>query len=306
MRIVFMGTADFSATVLEKLNEKHPVCAVITGLDKQMGRGQQVKFSPLKEKALSLGIPVMQYEKVSRDGIEDVSALNADVIITAAFGQILSERFLQIPKFGVLNVHASLLPKYRGSSPIQWAIINGEQKTGITIMRTVKAIDAGDVLLTKEIEIGRANAGEMFDSLAELGGDAINEAIDLLEEGNAVFTPQNHAEATHCSMISKADGRINFAKTSREIDCFVRGMTPWPSAFLMYDEKILKVFDVESVNYDGSEPCGTVVYADRRHGIVVKTLDGAVRLSTIQLQGSKRMTDADFLLGHSIPIGIEL
>lgn len=232
MKIVFMGTPDFSAIVLEKLNSVYPVSCVVTGLDKPTGRGYQLKPSPLKVKAQELGIPVLQYEKVSREGLDDMRNLNPDVVVTAAFGQILSESFLAIPKFGVLNVHASLLPKYRGSSPIQWSIINGDEESGISVMRTVKAVDAGDVLLEKATPIGKKeNAGELFDRLAILGGEAIVEAIGLLESGKATFTPQDESKVSHCSMISKEDGNVDFAKTAHQIDCFVRGMTPWPSAY---------------------------------------------------------------------------
>lgn len=305
MKIVFMGTPDFSAVVLEKLNSVYPVSAVVTGLDKPSGRGYKMQFSPLKEKAIELGIPVLQYAKVSREGIDEISALEPDVVVTAAFGQILSDAFLQIPKYGVLNVHASLLPKYRGSAPIQWAIIDGEKTTGITIMRTVKRVDAGDILLKKEIEIGeKETAGELFDRLAILGGEAIVEAISLLENGKANFVEQDESLATHCRMISKDDGLIDFCKTAKEIDCFVRGMTPWPSAYIHFDnDKILKVFDIESVECDSDANFGEVVFADKKNGLVIKCKDGAVRLKSLQLQGSKRMSDTDFLLGHKVEVG---
>ncbi len=309
MKIVFMGTPDFSAVVLEKLNSVFPVCAVVTGLDKPSGRGYQLKPSPLKVKAIELGIPVLQYEKVSREGIEDIKNLNPDVVVTAAFGQILSEKFLSVPKFAVLNVHASLLPKYRGSSPIQWAVINGEKETGITIMRTVKAVDAGDVLLEKVTPILKnETAGELFDRLAVLGGEAIVEALKLVESGNAVFTPQDDSLATHCSMIAKEDGNIDFSKTAEQIDCFVRGMTPWPSAYTHLFGKTLKVFAVEkadSANADKFD-CGQVVLANSKNGLLVKASDGVVRLKEIQLEGAKRMSDNNFLLGKKIEIGEKL
>lgn len=304
MKIVFMGTPDFSAVVLEKLNSVYPVSAVVTGLDKPVGRGYQLKPSPLKVKAEELGIKVLQYEKVSKEGIDDIKALEPDVIVTAAFGQILSEAFLQVPKFAVLNVHASLLPKYRGSSPIQWAILNGDKETGITIMKTVKAVDAGDILLQKSTKIGEEEtAGELFDRLALLGGEAIVEAISLVESGKAHFVPQNDEEATHCSMIAKEDGKISFAKTAAELDCFVRGMSPWPSAYTEYDGKKLKVFKVEKVDDELSHKVGEVVFADAKNGLVVQAKDGLVRLKDIQLEGAKRMSDIDFLRGRKIEIG---
>lgn len=308
MKIVFMGSPDFSATVLEKLNSVYPVSAVVTGLDKPVGRGYQLKPSALKVKAQELSIPVLQYEKVSREGIEDIENLNPDIVVTAAFGQILSERFLAIPKYGVLNVHASLLPKYRGSSPIQWSIINGDEQSGITIMRTVKAVDAGDILLEKATPIGEdETAGELFDRLAILGGEAICEAISLVESGKAVFVPQDESKATHCSMISKEDGNIDFSKTARQIDCFVRGMSPWPSAFTHVFGKTLKVFKVEKtdcdIDYIDSFESGQVVKSSAKDGLFVKVADGVIRLSQIQLEGGKRMSDNAFLLGRNVEIG---
>ena len=313
MKIVFMGTPDFSAVVLEKLNSVYPVSAVVTGLDKPVGRGYNLAPSPLKVKAIELGIPVLQYAKVSREGLDDIRALQPDIIVTAAFGQILSDAFLAIPKFAVLNVHASLLPKYRGSSPIQWSIINGDEKTGITIMKTVKAVDAGDVLLEKETEIGKKEtAGELFDRLAKLGGEAIVEAISLVECGKATFTPQDESKVTHCSMINKGDGLVDFSKSAKEIDCFVRGMTPWPSAYTHIGEKTLKIFDVEKVELSDLQKSndqfenaklGEVVLADKNHGLIVKVADGFIRLHVIQLEGSKRMDDTQFLLGRKIDVG---
>lgn len=313
MKIVFMGTPDFSAVVLEKLNSVYPISAVVTGLDKPVGRGYNLAPSPLKVKAIELGIPVLQYAKVSREGIDDIRALQPDIIVTAAFGQILSDAFLAIPKFAVLNVHASLLPKYRGSSPIQWSIINGDEKTGITIMKTVKAVDAGDVLLEKETEIGKKEtAGELFDKLAILGGEAIVEAISLVECGKATFTPQDERKVTHCSMINKGDGLVDFSKSAKEIDCFVRGMTPWPSAYTHIGEKTLKIFDIEKVELSDLQKSndqfenakfGEVVLADKNHGLIVKVADGFIRLHVIQLEGSKRMDDTQFLLGRKIDVG---
>lgn len=304
MKIVFMGTPDFSAAVLERLASEYEICAAVTGTDKPVGRGYRLKASPLKLKAEELGIPVLQFDKVSKEGIEAIEALKPDIIVTAAFGQILSERFLAKPKFGVLNVHASLLPKYRGSSPIQWAIINGEKETGITIMRTVKAVDAGDILLQRTVQIGqKETAGELFDRLAVLGGEAISEAIRQIESGSAVFVPQNDGEATHCSMIAKADGKIDFSKSARQIDCFVRGMTPWPSAYVTLNGKTLKVFETEKVGDKITSPMGSVVCADTKHGLVVQVSDGHMRVLQLQYEGSKRMSDIDFLRGRSIDTG---
>lgn len=305
MKIVFMGTPDFSATVLEKLHQKYPVCAAYTGTDKQIGRGHKTLPSPLKVEAQKLGIPVFQFDKVSREGLESLKAIAPDVIVTAAFGQILSEALLKVPKYGVLNVHASLLPKYRGASPIQWAILNGEKESGVTIMRTVKAVDAGDILLAKRTDIREGEAaGELFDRLAALGGEAIVEAIGLLESGDATFTAQDESEATHCGMITKADGKIDFDVTARKLDCFVRGMNPWPSAYTSLNGKLLKVFAVEDVSESYmTAMSGTVLAADDRRGLVVAVKDGAVRLKEVQAEGSRRMSDLDFLRGNPVAIG---
>ncbi|MGN0795533.1 MAG: methionyl-tRNA formyltransferase, partial [Christensenellales bacterium] len=248
MKIIFMGTADFSAEILEKLNSRFEISAVVTGCDKESGRGKAVVFSPVKKKALELGLKLLQFEKVSRDGIEEIKELSPDVVVTAAFGQILSDEFLAVPKFGTLNVHASLLPKYRGSSPIQTAIINGEDETGVTIMRTVKEVDAGDVLLSKKISIEKMTAGELFDKLSILGGEAICEALELVESGKAVFTPQDASKATFCKQFTKNDGIIDFSKTAAQLDCFIRGVTPWPAAFSFIDGTMIKVFNVSIVD----------------------------------------------------------
>lgn len=336
-----MGTADFSAAVFEKLNSVYPIYTAVTSPDKCAGRGNKLQAPPLKAAALEAGVPVLQYDRVSREGLRDIEALAPDIVVTAAFGQILSEDFLAIPKFGVLNVHASLLPKYRGASPIQQAVIDGESETGVTIMRTVKAVDAGDILLQRSVAVGKKEtAGELFARLALLGGELIVEAIGLVKSGNAVFIPQDESKATHCKMISKADGNIDFSKSAHELDCFVRGMMPWPSAYTHILGKTLKIFDVEKVAYedlycagqcgigesdsgahiyknlnhkdgvafsDNTELCGVVVAADFKRGLVVSAGNGEfVRLKEIQLEGAKRMSDAEFLRGRPIAVGTGL
>lgn len=311
MKTVFMGTPDFSAAVLEKLNSVYPVSAVVTAPDKPIGRGYKLQPSALKVKAEELNIPVLQYTKVSKEGLDDIKGLAPDIVVTAAFGQILSEEFLSIPRYGVLNVHASLLPKYRGSSPIQHAILNGDKETGITIMRTVKAVDAGDILLQKRTPIGdKETAGELFDRLAALGGDAIVEAIALIESGKAEFVKQDESLATHCSMISKSDGKIDFSRSARELDCFVRGMSPWPSAYTLLQGKTLKIFEIGLVSNDDLNidlntppyPDGAVVAADEKRGLVVSVnaSNSYIRLKRIQLEGARVMSDVEFLRGRRL------
>lgn len=308
MKIVFMGTPDFSAVVFEKLNSVYPVSAVVTGVDKPVGRKMVLTPCPLKVSALNQGVPVLQYEKVSREGIEDIEALKPDLVITAAFGQILSDRFLAIPKYGVINVHASLLPLHRGASPIQSSMLAGDKVTGITIMKTVKEVDAGDMLLKKEIEILPTDyADTLFDKLAILGGEAVVEAVRLIDEGKAVYTPQDHSKATHCVKISKAEGQINFDNEGEYLKNFVHAMNPWPSAYTFVGGKQLKVIDLEVVDTNSADLPGTVIMADKKNGIVVKCADGAVRLTRIQIEGKGKTDDISFLNGNKdIVVGVKL
>ncbi len=308
MKIVFMGTPDFSAVVFEKLNSVYPVNAVVTGVDKPVGRKMVLTPCPLKVSALNQGVPVLQYEKVSREGIEDIEALKPDLVITAAFGQILSDRFLAIPKYGVINVHASLLPLHRGASPIQSSMLAGDKVTGITIMKTVKEVDAGDMLLKKEIEILPTDyADTLFDKLAILGGEAVVEAVRLIAEGKAVYTPQDHSKATHCVKISKAEGQINFDNEGEYLRNFVHAMNPWPSAYTFVGGKQLKVIDLEVVDTNSTDLPGTVIMADKKNGIVVKCADGAVRLTRIQIEGKGKTDDISFLNGNKdITVGVQL
>ena len=305
MKIIFMGTPDYAVPSLKKLiDSKHKILAVVTQPDRHRNHNK-VSFCPVKEEALKHNLPVLQYEKVSKQGVEELKKLNADVIITVAYGQILSDEILNLTPYGVINSHASLLPKYRGSSPIQWAVINGESKTGITIMKTAKAVDSGDMILQKEVEIlDNETSGELFTRLSEISGGVLLEALDLLEENKAVFTPQNHSLATHFPMLSKEDGRMDFSKSARELHHFVLGMSPWPSAFTFIDGIMFKIHEIEQIileneileNYSNGE----IVYADSKNGLIVKVKDSFIRLKTIQPQNSKRMNCCDYLRGHKI------
>lgn len=335
MKIIFMGTADFSVAVLKRLHRSYPVSAVVTGLDKPSGRGYGLKPSAVKIAAIELNIPVLQFNKVSKEGLDEIRALNPDLIVTASFGQILSDEFLKIPKFGTLNVHASLLPKYRGASPIQQAILNGEKYSGVTIMRTVREVDAGDLLLQMEMEIRGETQGELSEKLSALGGEAIVKAVKMIEKGEAVFTPQEHKAATHSKMLEKSDGLIDFSKSIREIDCFVRAMQPWPSAFLYLNGKMIKVFKVAPyevnnfqnnldnnyevlqnssdnnirrdnngkvfLNYELN--CGKVLKASAKEGLIIGCGDGAVEILILQGENGKVMSAKDYLKGHAIDVG---
>ena len=221
-----MGTPDFAVPALEALaTTQHEIVGVVTQPDRMRNRNK-VTFSPVKECALKLGIPVYQYERISREGVEDIKTLDVDLMVTCAFGQILSREILALPPKGIINVHASLLPKYRGSSPIQWAILNGESKTGVSIMRTAYEVDSGDVLLQLETDIlPEETAGELFDRLSTLGAKALLEGIALIESGKDVYTPQDHSKMSYYPMLSKTDGKIDFSKSYREVKRYKLSVT---------------------------------------------------------------------------------
>lgn len=305
MRILFLGTPDFAVAALERIvGTDNEVVGVVTQPDRKRNRGE-VSFCPVKQFAVEKGIKVYQYESIRKEGVEDIKAINPDIMITCAFGQIISQEILDIPKYGVINIHASLLPKYRGSSPIQWCLVNGESKTGVTIMRTALAVDSGDILLQKEIDIlPEENAGELFDRLAILGGQAIVEALEIIADGRAVYTPQQESQATHYPMISKEDGKIDWSKSAREVFNKMRGFTPWPSAFTTLDGKLFKILKcvVSDKIFDGKE--GEVVIEERKAYVVCG--NGTVELKEVQLEGKKAMPVSDFLLSGKLKTGVTL
>lgn len=305
MRILFLGTPDFAVAALERIvGTDNEVVGVVTQPDRKRNRGE-VSFCPVKQFAVEKGIKVYQYESIRKEGVEDIKAINPDIMITCAFGQIISQEILDIPKYGVINIHASLLPKYRGSSPIQWCLVNGESKTGVTIMRTALAVDSGDILLQKEIDIlPEENAGELFDRLAILGGQAIVEALEIIADGRAVYTPQQESQATHYRMISKEDGKIDWSKSAREVFNKMRGFTPWPSAFTTLDGKLFKILKcvVSDKIFDGKE--GEVVIEERKAYVVCG--NGTVELKEVQLEGKKAMPVSDFLLSGKLKTGVML
>jgi methionyl-tRNA formyltransferase len=306
MKVIFLGTPDFAVASLNGLiASRHEVLAVVTQPDRMRDR-MRVTYSAVKECALKHGLRVLQYENVSREGVEEIRALKPDVMVTAAFGQILSEEFLAVAPKGVVNVHASLLPKYRGSSPIQWAIVCGERETGVTIMKTAYKMDSGDIILQKKTAIGAdETAGELFDRLSVIGADALIEALDKIEEGTAEYVPQDESNATYFPMLKKESGRLDFTKTAAEIKHAVLGFNPWPTAFTYLNKKLLKVFKVVPIDVDSDADNGAVISADK-NGLVVKCGGGAVRLFEIQAENGKRMSDASYLLGHKIEVGTVL
>ncbi len=302
MRIIFLGTPDFSANVLQALiSSKHEVVGVVTQPDKPTGRGHKLVASPVKILAESHNIPVYQFGRISKE-CEPLKALNADIMITAAYGQILRQNVLDLTPKGVINVHASLLPKYRGSSPIQWCIVKGEQTTGVTIMKTDIGVDTGDMILTKSIDIlPEETAGELFERLSNLGVEALLEALDLIEKGKETYTPQDHEKASHYPMLNKDSGLIDFSKSADDIINLCRGLNPWPVAFVNIDENNrLKVYKASKVNLNQTYECGKVMYADSKNGLVVACKGGAVSLDIIQSAGTKAMSAKDYLRGRKL------
>ena len=301
MRVIFLGTPDFALPPLRALCAAHEVVAVVTQPDKAGNRGS-LAVPPVKEFARERGLPVYQFAKIRTDGAEVLRSLMPDVMVTAAYGQILSREIIDIPKHGILNIHASLLPKYRGSSPIQWAIINGETETGVTIMRTEEGLDCGDILLQKKIDIaGGETAESVFDRLSQLGAQAIVEALSLIESGNAEYRKQDATAATYFPMLKKADGKIDWSDSAKNIRNKVRGMSSWPVAFAVFGGKTVKIHSAEISDTGAGGNVGEVVGSNKE--ILVKCGAGALSLCVLQAEGKRKMSAADFLNGTRIKLG---
>lgn len=304
MRVIFMGTPQFAVPCLESLiNSRHTVVGVVCQPDRKGNRNKIVK-PPVKVLAEKHNIDVYQFERVSRDGIDKLRVLNADIMITVAFGQILSDDVLKLTPNGVINVHASLLPSYRGSAPIHYAIINGEKTTGITIMQTAKEIDSGNIIMQESIQIKEdETTGELTERLSLLGADLLIRALDAIENNESKSIPQDHTKATYFPMLKKSDGEINWNKTSKEIVDFVRGMQPWPTAYTFINDKMIKVLKANNINYSGGDKSGEVVEINPKVGLIVKVKDGYIRLIEVQPEGKRVMCDSDYLLGSPIKKG---
>lgn len=300
-----MGTPDFAAMILERLYKSdNSVELVITQPDKAKNRGKKIQFTPVKEKAVEYGIEVMQPEKIrgNDEAMRRLKEINPDIIVVAAYGQLLPEDILNLPQFGCVNVHASLLPKLRGASPIQQAIVQGEKKTGVTIMQMAKGLDTGDMLLTDELEIGKLNGSELHDRLAEMGGRLIIDALKLIEEGKAIPVPQDDSKATYAGMISKKDGKIDFSKTPEEVERLIRGFDPWPGAFCMLGGEQLKFWKAVPTDEVSDKKGGTVIEAGSE-GIKISCGGKILTVTEIQAPGKKRMEAREYLKGHVIEPG---
>lgn len=319
MRIVFMGTPDFSVPALKALVEAgHQVIAVVTQPDKPRGRGKEVQMTPVKIQAMEYGIPVYQPAKVREASfVEVLQGLEADVYVVIAFGQLLPKAVLELPKYGCINIHASLLPKYRGAAPIQWCVIDGERETGITTMMMDVGLDTGDMLEKAVIPIEeKETGGSLHDKLSLAGGDLILSTLKKLEEGTLVRTPQTDEGTCYARMLTKSFGDIDWNQSAVSIERLIRGLNPWPSAYTLWNGKTIKIWSADVItgretavllsesgvpSETGITP-GTVVCSDK-HGLVVCTGDGLLSIRELQMEGKKRMDTPAFLRGYPIPEG---
>lgn len=309
MKIVFMGTPDFAVGALDALcRAGHEIVAVVTQPDKPKGRSDRLSCSPVKEYALEKGIPVLQPVRIKRkEAVEELRGYPAEVFVVAAFGQILSKEILDLPKYGCLNIHASLLPKYRGSSPIQWAVINGEEKSGVTIQQMNEGIDTGDILYQKELVLARTETGEsLFAKLEKLGAEAIVETLSLLEKGALKAVPQEEAEATYTVMLDKKMGQLDFEKSAIELERLVRGLNPWPSAYTYFQGKQLKIWEAEAASAEQAGAVPGQITQVEKDRFAVCCGQGSLWICALQLEGKKRLPAHDFLLGNKVTPGMQL
>ena len=308
LRIIFMGTPDFAATTLQALIDgPDEVVAVVTQPDRAKGRGKKLAPPPTKIIAEAAGIPVLQPTKIKTEEFRNgLLTYQPDLFVVAAYGRILPPSILDLAPMGCINVHGSLLPKYRGAAPIQWAVINRDQKVGVTIIQMNEGMDTGDILLKSSIEPAKdETAGSLFVKLAELGSETLLKAVKGLKEGTVIPNPQEHELATTAPMFTKNDGCISWDKDAGELEGLIRGLDPWPTAFCFLDGKRLRLFNPEVVHKDSDLAPGAVVQADKR-GILVACGTNCLLVREIQPEGKKRMPVEAFLCGCELPPGIEL
>ena len=309
MKIVFMGTPDYAATALEAiLQAGYEVTGVVCQPDKPKGRSGALSACPVKECALKYNLPVFQPERIKRpEAVEELKKFPADVFVVAAFGQILSEEILTMPKYGCINIHASLLPKYRGAAPIQWCIVDGEKETGVTIMQMDAGIDTGDILFTKKVAITEEETGgSLFDKLSQAGAELIVEALPKIEAGEVSPVKQDEAQSNYARMLKKEDGQINWNRPAEEIGRLVRGMDPWPSAFTYYRGKQFKIWKAQAVDggTEGLLP-GTIAQIEKQ-GIWIACGSGMLQVTEAQMEGKKRMSAADLMNGRTLEMNERL
>lgn len=305
-KIVFMGTPEFAVPSLDALLDAgYCVAGVFTQPDRPAGRGKKLTACPVKARALERGCEVFQFEKVKTpEGVAQLKALEPDMIVTAAFGQILTQEILDIPQFGVVNVHASLLPRHRGSAPINWCILQGEKTAGVTTMLTARGIDTGDMLLKAETEIGELEtAGELTVRLSEMGGKLLVETLEKYLSGEIKPIPQDEAASTYEPMLEKEMGMIDWAKSAQEIACQVRGLNPWPCAYTDYEAGRLKVYLAKASETTSDAAPGTVIASGAKEGLIIACGEGCLELLEIQAPNAKRMTAKAYLMGKKIDVG---
>lgn len=305
MRIVFMGTPEFAVPSLKAIFEMEnvEVVGVFTQPDRPVGRGHKVEVTPVKREAEANGVPVFQFERVRKqEGLDAMRSLKPDIVVTAAFGQILSKKLLEVPRLGTVNVHASLLPKHRGSAPINWSIIQGEKVTGITTMLTDVGLDTGDMLLKREVEIGEnETAGQLTERLSFIGAELLKETLPAYWAGEITPIPQKEEEMTYDPMLTKELGKIDWTKSASEIDCLVRGVNPWPGAFSKMNGDVIKVWLAKRCDKITSEAPGAVICASAKEGLIVACGNGeTVEIIEMQAPNAKRMTAKAYLSGKKL------
>ncbi|MDO5156240.1 MAG: methionyl-tRNA formyltransferase [Eubacteriales bacterium] len=310
MKVVYMGTPDFAVDTLEAIVKAgHDVALVITQPDKAKGRSNKLIYTPVKETAIAYNIPVEQPEKVREEQmVQKIRDIQPDVIVVVAFGQILPESILNIPKYGCINVHASLLPAYRGAAPIQWAVIDGLKETGVTTMYMEKGLDTGDIICQSHITLDvDETGGSLFEKLAKDGAKLLIETLKQLEAGTATRTKQDDSKSSYAKMLTKDMGKLDFSKDAGSLECLIRGLNPWPSAYTSLNGKSLKIYKAEVISEDCSltgEP-GEITGKDKK-SFTVRCGTGALRIMNLQLEGKKRMDTSAFLLGYEIVVGNKL
>ena len=305
MKVIFMGTPDFSVGTLEALVEAgHEVVLAVTQPDKPKGRGKEMQFTPVKECAMKYDIPVYQPRKVREpECVEQLRNYQADIMVVVAFGQILPKEILEMCPYGCVNVHASLLPKYRGAAPIQWAIIDGEKVTGVTTMQMDEGLDTGDMLLKTEIPIeANETGGSLHDKLAMAGATLCVQTLKALEEGTVVPTPQGETTTSYAKMLDKQLGNIDWSKPAIQIERLIRGLSPWPSAYTDWNGKVMKIWSAQVAEEVTGQNPGTIVKVEK-DAFYVQTGDGLLKICELQIPGKKRMDAGAFLRGYQVKEG---
>lgn len=310
MKVIFMGTPDFSVGTLEALIEAgHEVALVVTQPDKPKGRGGKMQYTPVKEVAVAHNIPVYQPKRIrGPECIEELRKYNADIMVVIAFGQILPKEILEMTPYGCVNVHASLLPSYRGAAPIQWAVINGEKVSGVTTMQMNEGLDTGDMLLKVEIPLDeKETGGSLHDKLAEAGARLCVETLDALKAGTVTPEKQGDSPTAYAKMLDKHMGKIDWKMSAKEIERLIRGLNPWPSAYTRWNEndKGMKIWEAEVAEGQTDKAAGTVVEV-AKDGFFVQTGDGLLKITALQIPGKKRMDAAAFLRGYQMETGTVL